>query len=706
MTFHSLPGERSSSLILAAVAALALSGCGGSSSDSDSPSDIDKPNKPSGTGSELTVAAPSVTYPLPASRYSENNADDTLRWVIGDNPVARLLSGINDIWKGTSDSYQSAASGSGPDSYLANPIINAEVWAANMRYVINVTHERSDEQAILAFLDDSRSKNYSVIDGYGPLTETYVENSGAYVDIPVPTITQVLEDEHYQPGSNDNIVFAGDQSSTLGEVVTLVDAFRQRSPASTNASKYIFSTPRPWRMTDNGEIDFLGTVKDYTCVDSAGNSEVRTVDSYTTSVKVVPGLMCARRAHSSGDHDKGLYTEDTENRRKDGGYPSGHTNAGYLAAMAYAYALPQRYSEMLTRASQLGESRIMAGMHSPLDVIGGRVQSMIVASYALNQPAILDQATAAYQRTQQFFGDLAEAEGMDLYQYAHRPVTDQAGLIDGANVRTEVYDNNLYDDHEANKEAYRFRMTYGLPRDPGKAGQDPIVPEGAEVLLATRLPYLTDEQRRAVLYTTSIDSGYPVLDATNGWGRLDLVTAADGYGAFLGDVSVTMDAGLGGFNARDAWRNDISGAGRLRKDGDGYLALTGENTYSGGTLVEDGTLAALSPSAFGVGDVYVEEGMVLVDVDGALAISGNLTVDGGGLMLRMDDDESQLTVGKTIYVDGGNLVLDFQALAPQSGETFTLLSGAAVAGTFDAVDAGDVAVELVYTPTSVVATIQ
>src|SRR5690606_16640784 len=136
---------------------------------------------------------------------------DTLRWVIGDNPVARLLSGINDIWKGTSDSYQSAASGSGPDSYLANPIINAEVWAANMRYVINVTHERSDEQAILAFLDDSRSKNYSVIDGYGPLTETYVENSGAYVDIPVPTITQVLEDEHYQPGSNDNIVFAGDQ---------------------------------------------------------------------------------------------------------------------------------------------------------------------------------------------------------------------------------------------------------------------------------------------------------------------------------------------------------------------------------------------------------------------------------------------------------------------------------------------------------------
>lgn len=36
---------------------------------------------------------------------------------------------------------------------------------------------------------------------------------------------------------------------------------------------------------------------------------------------------------------------------KDGGFPSGHTNAAYLSAFAMAYAVPERYQELLTRAS-------------------------------------------------------------------------------------------------------------------------------------------------------------------------------------------------------------------------------------------------------------------------------------------------------------------------------------------------------------------
>ncbi|MDI5791362.1 hypothetical protein PO124_32055 [Bacillus licheniformis] len=37
---------------------------------------------------------------------------------------------------------------------------------------------------------------------------------------------------------------------------------------------------------------------------------------------------------------------------------------------AMAYAIPERYQELLTRASELGHNRIVAGMHSPLDVMG------------------------------------------------------------------------------------------------------------------------------------------------------------------------------------------------------------------------------------------------------------------------------------------------------------------------------------------------
>ncbi|MFN3579787.1 MAG: phosphatase PAP2 family protein, partial [Pseudomonas sp.] len=500
-------------LALAAAIAVALAGCfGSSSSDRDdsagTPPVIEKPAKPEGMGSEFTVALPETLYPLPAVRYADNNADGTARWSLDENPMAFLLRDINNIWRGTSEQYQQNASGDGPNTYLDDPILDAAVWKANIDYVVEVTKERSDDQAILAFLDDVRSKNYSVIDGYGPLTEAYVANSGAFTDVPVPTTDQVLRDKNYMPGVNDGILWAGQKNSELGAVVNLVDAFRQRSPASTNASKYIFSTPRPWRMDDAGAIQHLGTNKAYACTESNGTVRSHIVDEYVTSVSVVPGLMCARRPHSTGDHDKGLYSVEGENRRKDGGYPSGHTNAGYLAAMAYAYALPQRYSEMLTRGAQLGESRILAGMHSPVDVIGGRIHAMIVASSALSRPDILDEATAAYNNAQSFFGRMAADEGMDLYAFAHRPMENERGLIDGSHINTEVFDTSQYDDNELNKELYRFRMTYGLPQDPAKAGQAPIVPEGAEALLATRQPYLSAEQRRAVLYTTSIDSGY------------------------------------------------------------------------------------------------------------------------------------------------------------------------------------------------------
>ena len=694
-------------LALAAAIALALAGCNDGSSDKDDSASnpvIEKPAKPAGLGNEQVVATPEAAYPAPVVVNAENNADGTLRWVLDDNPIAYLLRDINQIWKGTADSYQQGANGSGPDDYLADPIVNGDVWQANIEYVIDVTKERTDDQAILAFLDDVRSKNYSVIDGYGPLTEAYVASSGAYVDVPVPTVNQVLQDVNFGSGNNDGIAWAGSKTSELGAVVNLVDVFRQRSPASTNAAKYIFSTPRPWRMTDTGAIDFLGTAS-HNCYDVNGNLTVQLTDQYTTSVSLVPGLTCAQRPHSSGDHDKGLYTENGENRRKDGGYPSGHTNAGYLASMAYAYALPQRYSEMLTRGSQLGENRIVAGMHSPVDVIGGRIHAMMVASYALTRPDLLDEATAAYNQAQDFFGRLAEQQDTDLYTFAHQPVTNEQGLIDGSMINTQVYNTSQYDDHALNKENYRFRMTYGLPQDESKVGQDPIVPEGAEALLASRQPYLSPAQRRAVLYTTSIDSGYPLLDGTNGWGRLDLVTAADGYGAFLGDVTVEMDASQGGFNVQDWWRNDISGEGLLTKAGTGHLTLNGENTYTGGTLVQDGVLEAGSTSAFGEGDLYVEDGSVMVDVEGALALQGNLTLEGGMLNLVVEEESPQVAVDDTLYIEGGELKLNFADYTPAKGSQIVLLTAGSISGSFDSVDS-DVAVELTYSNNSITAVVQ
>ena len=54
---------------------------------------------------------------------------------------------------------------------------------------------------------------------------------------------------------------------------------------------------------------------------------------------------------------------------------------------------------------------------------------------------------------------------------------------------------------------------------------------------------------------------------------------------FANDVTVNMNAALGGLNAFDVWSNNISGPGGLTLQGSGTLILAGDDTYAGDTNV-------------------------------------------------------------------------------------------------------------------------
>ncbi|MCA0014763.1 autotransporter-associated beta strand repeat-containing protein [Mesorhizobium sp. B292B1B] len=85
-----------------------------------------------------------------------------------------------------------------------------------------------------------------------------------------------------------------------------------------------------------------------------------------------------------------------------------------------------------------------------------------------------------------------------------------------------------------------------------------------------------------------------------------------------------------------------TGGGILRKDGPGTLVLSGNNTYTGGTIVSTGTLRAGSTTAFGTGGTTVNAGATLDLNDlsntmAGLTGAGNvtlgtatLTINGGG----------------------------------------------------------------------------
>ncbi|WP_273876911.1 autotransporter-associated beta strand repeat-containing protein, partial [Serratia marcescens] len=68
----------------------------------------------------------------------------------------------------------------------------------------------------------------------------------------------------------------------------------------------------------------------------------------------------------------------------------------------------------------------------------------------------------------------------------------------------------------------------------------------------------------------------------------------------------------------DVWSNDITGHGGLTKQGIGTLVLTGNNTYSGPTLVNQGRLA-INGSV--TSDVSVQSGGIV----GGSGTVGSLT---------------------------------------------------------------------------------
>ncbi|MHA7845193.1 autotransporter outer membrane beta-barrel domain-containing protein [Serratia sp. D1N4] len=310
-------------------------------------------------------------------------------------------------------------------------------------------------------------------------------------------------------------------------------------------------------------------------------------------------------------------------------FPSGHTAFGFASTYLFAEMVPERFQEFLLRGSEYGNSRVTLGAHYALDVIGARIMTTYAMAQILNNnPDYLGKSISGIlggpiTTTNDFQGLMATAQ-TDLRTLLEQGCGTTLAACSAADQAERLQQA------ARNKADYTYRLTYGLAAV-GPTDLAPVVPEGAEVLLASRFPYLTAEQRREVLATTEIESGH-ALDNGSGWARLNLYAAADGYAAFNGNVAVTMDASQGGFSAYDAWNNDITGNGSFVKKGSGILELTGNNRFSGTTEVAGGAL--IVNGYHGNSAVTVDDGALLggSGTVGALnALSGAVIAPGNSI---------------------------------------------------------------------------
>ncbi len=122
----------------------------------------------------------------------------------------------------------------------------------------------------------------------------------------------------------------------------------------------------------------------------------------------------------------------------------------------------------------------------------------------------------------------------------------------------------------------------------------------------------------------------------------------------LGTGDVTDNATLE-LNTSGTFDNAISGSGQVVKSGDKTLTLSGANTYTGGTLISDGTLVASNVEALGTGDV-TDNATLELNTSGTF----DNVISGSGQVVKSGDDALTLSGSNTYRggttISGGTLV--------------------------------------------------
>ena len=218
-------------------------------------------------------------------------------------------------------------------------------------------------------------------------------------------------------------------------------------------------------------------------------------------------------------------------------FPSGHTTYGYMGSLLLAVLAPDRYQEMVARAAEYGNDRIIMGAHYAMDVLGGRtVATYDLAHLLADDPAYMNRplknvammtARSAPQvpaTISDFRAAVATARA-DLTRALEAACGDTVAACAGQ-------DTGRFNAPSMNEAFYAATQTYGLPVvHPETADKvedvGALAPEAGNLLTAA-FPKLSLEEANRILTETEGPGG-GFLDDGSAFGvysRLNLYAAA------------------------------------------------------------------------------------------------------------------------------------------------------------------------------------
>src|SRR5882724_6129350 len=205
----------------------------------------------------------------------------------------------------------------------------------------------------------------------------------------------------------------------------------------------------------------------------------------------------------------------------------------------------------------------------------------------------------------------------------------------------------------------------------------------------------------------------------------ETIGSLSGGGTAGGNVTLgTGNLTVGGDNLSTDFAGVISGTGEVIKTGTGALTLDGSNTYTGGTIIQEGTLELdVNNALSGTGNVVVNSSATLDDNnhnETVAALTNNGTTNIGSGILSVASyagSGGSLSVGAHSFgklsatgnanLSGTSLAVNFgSAYIPTLGQSFTVVSAGSVTGQFTSVgQTAALSVTPAYAGTSVSLTI-